>query len=201
MSQDCCFYFLSVATYKETEIQLDAAFHSNFILFNPRYKVIVVWTPHTHTRALQLKLKPMQHFLYFSSCLLHLLFKDMHTWLRQLQKIAISARLLCAAVWKLGEPKPGLARLVRILLVHNGMRSRSHCALLECLNGDSCARASGGANEYTTLCVCEMWGLLKLGNVCVCVWGGGKLDPSICTMHHWAAIKRREMKQEYHQSN
>lgn len=32
----------------------------------------------------------------FPTCLVHLLFKDMHTWLRQLQKIAISVRLLRA---------------------------------------------------------------------------------------------------------
>lgn len=88
------------------------------------------------------------------TCLAHLLFKDMHTWLRQLQKIAISVRLLCAPSESSERAKKRRrARLIRNLPGHSGARWLSHRALLERLNGDSCARASGEANEYTKVCV------------------------------------------------
>lgn len=45
--------FLSAAASIGTEIQLDAAFHWNFILFNSRCKDSVVWNQvrHTHTHT------------------------------------------------------------------------------------------------------------------------------------------------------
>lgn len=64
------------------------------------------------------------------------------------------------------EPKkPSRARLIRNLPGHSGTRWRSHRALLERLNGDSCARASGEANEYTKVCVRLPLSVLCAGDV------------------------------------
>lgn len=57
------------------------------------------------------------------------------------------------------------ARLIRNLPGHSGTRWLSHRALLERLNGDSCARASGEANEYTKVCVRLPLSVLCAGDV------------------------------------